>query len=59
MITFVCDICGYSHKTIFVPARMYEITLKMERKNKKKIHICENCLRQIAEKSFDMRSDTE
>ena len=59
MITCVCDICGYSHKIILAPAKMYEITLKMERKNKEKIHICENCLGEIAKKSFDIRSDTK
>ena len=58
MITYVCDFCGYTHNIVLAPATMYELTLDNKRKKKRKIHICENCLRQICEKSVKQRRDT-
>lgn len=59
MITCVCDICGYSHNSIWKHTKLYEINMDNKRKYKRKIHICERCLNQIGEKSFDQWRDTK
>lgn len=55
MITCVCDFCGYSKNPMLANAILYEMTIDNKRSKKRKIHICENCLRQIAEKSYEQR----
>ena len=59
MITCVCDICGYSKNPILANAKLYEINIDNKRIKKRKIHICENCMNQIAKATWEKERENE
>ena len=60
MKTYMCDICGDFVDDPCLHIWMKEITYRAERfKKKKRVHLCNMCLKQIAEVSRKKRSDSE
>lgn len=59
MKTYVCDICGEVVNNPMKHISMREVFFKRKPFKKEKIHLCQECLWQIAKNSHKKRSDTE